>query len=289
MKQRIDAKFFALGGVQALKTATMRLGSLVTQEPDYGTSATAVIRIGDAVKYIRITDYDDFGINNNGEFVTAEKYDDRHFLQDGDILFARSGATVGKTFIYTSNIGPSIFAGYCIRFRFDTKKILPMFVFEYTKTNRFNTWVRSIQRPSGQPNINKEEFKTFEIPVPPLAEQERLVSVMEAARAERKRKLQEAAELLNSLDSWLLDQLGITLPPEYNEQKLFAIKLKDIKGRIDSPFYNPKHTKVIEALDNSGLPYVTIGEICEPPVGGATLDEVIKSFTLIREYISYEF
>ena len=101
------------------------------------------------------------------------------------MLFARSGATAGKTFLYRSALGPAIFAGYCIRFRFDAARILPEFVYLYTKTDRYAAWVRSIQRPSGQPNINKEEFKSFTIPVPNINEQAGLVSSFGAARDAR--------------------------------------------------------------------------------------------------------
>ena len=84
----------------------------------------------------------------------------KHILEIGDILFARTGGTVGKTYYYDGSIGKSVFAGYCIRFRFDDKKVLPKFIYWYTKTTAFTNWVKGIQRPSGQPNINKEEYKS---------------------------------------------------------------------------------------------------------------------------------
>lgn len=116
------------------------LGELTSEEPCYGTSATAIERVNELQpKYIRITDFDDFGIEADHIFMTAENYSAKHELQKNDILFARTGATVGKTYFYDGSIGKAIFAGYCIRFRFDKTKVIPKFVYWYTKTTFF--WI----------------------------------------------------------------------------------------------------------------------------------------------------
>lgn len=207
---------------------------MVIQEPDYGSGSRAVpLTEASAIKYIRITDFDDEGIPPGHEFVTASLVEERYRLEEDDLLFARTGATVGKTYIHSRKIGPAIFAGYCIRFRFDSKKVLPEFVYYYTKSNRYRLWVQSIQRPSGQPNINKEEFKAFTIPLPPLGVQRQLVAEVEKARETRKRKLQKADALLNSLDEWLLQKLGLKAP-SLIVLSSFAIRLAQCKhGRVD--------------------------------------------------------
>ena len=88
------------------------LGDLVIEEPCYGTSATAVERKSeDEPKYIRITDFDDYGIEENHVFMAAESYVGKHLLMNGDILFARTGGTVGKTYYYDGSIGKAVFAG----------------------------------------------------------------------------------------------------------------------------------------------------------------------------------
>ena len=138
------------------------------------------------------------------EFVTAEQIEDRYLLEENDMLFARSGATAGKTFIFTKDIGPAIFAGYCIRFRFDPKKVAPWYVYFYTKTQRYAAWVRSMQRPAGQPNINKEEFKSFTIPVVAPASQAAIVKALQVARSTRDARLNKAEELLNGIDDLVI-------------------------------------------------------------------------------------
>lgn len=158
------------------------LGNLTVDEPCYGTSATAIEKTSEEQpKYIRITDFDDFGIEENHEYMTAETYAEKHLLRKNDILFARTGGTVGKTYFYDGSIGNAVFAGYCIRFRFDESKVIPKYVYWCTKTSSYQNWVKGIQRPSGQPNINKEEYKSFEIALPCLEEQRKLVEFMDKA------------------------------------------------------------------------------------------------------------
>lgn len=237
---------------------------MTLKEPEYGSGSRATpINSPSDIKYIRITDFSDDGIPPNHEFVTAETVEDKYTLEYEDILFARSGATAGKTFIYTADIGEAIFAGYCIRFQFDCMKVIPKFVYFYTKTRRYQSWVNSIQRPSGQPNINKEEFKSFTIPIPPLEVQRSLVAEIEAARQIQEQKLAQAYELLSSLDSYLLDQLGLT-PPEESDKQVFSVRLSDTKTRFDVDYHTPRFKKLRRMLEgNSSYPVMKIGEICQ--------------------------
>ena len=205
------------------------MGKLTSEEPCYGTSATAIKRTDNSQpKYIRITDFDDFGIEDNHEFVTAENYSEKHLLHEDDILFARTGATVGKTYFYDGSIGKAIFAGYCIRFRFNKEKVLPKYVYWYTKTSAFLNWVNGIQRPAGQPNVNKEEYKSFQISVPDYDTQIRLASIMDTATNKRNTKKKQATEQTNTLRKKLLAKLGIRFN-DYIPVLFSATKLHNIK------------------------------------------------------------
>ncbi len=203
------------------------------------------------VKYIRITDYGEDGIEPNHEFVTAEVIDEKFLLEDEDVLFARSGATAGKTFIYTKDLGKAIFAGYCIRFRFDKAKALPKYVYFYTKTLRYAAWVNSMQRPAGQPNINKEEFKSFVIPLPPLDTQRALVAEMESARAARRAKLSQAEELLKGIDNYLLKELGLNEPVK-DKRNVYAVRMNQLGNtqRINADYFHPERMAVIRTMQS---------------------------------------
>jgi type I restriction enzyme, S subunit len=233
------------------------LESLISEEPCYGSSARAIERTDvDQPRYIRITDYGEDGITLPHEFMTAEEWLDKHILSKGDLLFARSGATVGKTYLHDLRFDPAVFAGYCIRFRFKDE-VLSEYVYGFTKTDVYSSWVGSIQRPAGQPNINKEEFKSLEIPLPPLEIQHRLVGELDAARAERDRSLVEADRLLSSIDEMVKYNLG--LPNlEMSSKRGYAIRLATaIRSNIlSADYFHPERMqaiKLIQSLPNAPL------------------------------------
>lgn len=189
------------------------------------------------IRYIRITDIDDHGTLQNEDWKTAERIDKKYALTRNDLLFARSG-TVGKAFIHKKEDGEAIFAGYLIRFRFDETRINPHFVFYYTLLSRYMLWVKAIQRPSVQSNINSTEFKAFEIPLPPPSIQNHIVTIMKSAYAQKKQKEKEAAELLDSIDDYVLTELGIEIPRQKEnniENRVFTATLSEVSGRRFDP------------------------------------------------------
>ena len=189
------------------------------------------------IRYIRITDIDDHGTLQNEDWKTAERIDKKYALTQNDLLFARSG-TVGKAFIHKKEDGEAIFAGYLIRFRFDETRVNPHFVFYYTLLSRYMLWVRAIQRPSVQSNINSREFKAFEIPLPPPSIQNHIVTIMKSAYARKKQREQEADMLLNSIDDYVLRELGIEMPQQKEnsiENRIFTATSSDVFGRRFDP------------------------------------------------------
>lgn len=240
------------------------LSSLCAREPDYGVSATAIERSEETqLKYIRITDFSDYGIEDNHVFTTVKEYTQKHILQDNDILFARSGATVGKTFQYHKSLGSAVFAGYCIRFSIDRNKAIPQYIYYFTKTVHYANWVRKLQRPSGQPNINKEEFKSLEIPLPSLDTQRRLVTEIETAAERRTLAFREADSLLAGMDEVVLERLGIDFP-KWENKLTFAVRRRDL---LDSEIYcrpsYPAFGSLISALKGSRYYCGTLGDFID--------------------------
>ena len=220
----------------------------------YGANEMAID--GDSqtdVRYIRITDIDGHGTLQSEDWKTAKRVEEKYSLNENDILFARSGATAGKAFIYKREHGRAIFAGYLIRFRFDETRINPLFVFYYTLLSRYKSWVRTIQRPSGQPNINSMEFRSFEIPLPPHDIQNHIVEIMQSADDQKKQKEQEANTLLDSIDDYVLAELGIEMPKlEENtiENRIFTATLSEVYGRR----LDPEVHYQIYSLDTKSYP-----------------------------------
>jgi type I restriction enzyme, S subunit len=258
--ERLDPGYVRNTKKQSYAYPKRSLARLVSEEPCYGTSARAVERTSEnQPRYLRITDYSDDGIILPHEFMTAEEWANKHMLSAGDLLFARSGATVGKTYLHDTRFDPAVFAGYCIRFRFKSE-VLPEFVYGFTKTDAYALWVTATQRPAGQPNINKEEFKSLEIPLPPLGVQRHLVAELDAARAERDRALAEAERLIGTFEQWAINQMGLSAPKE-DGRKVYAIKRNAAETRIDPFYHSPEFVEIERTIQ--AAPHALLGSLVQ--------------------------
>ncbi|MGM9992858.1 MAG: restriction endonuclease subunit S [Candidatus Bruticola sp.] len=145
---------------------------------EYGLNAAAKEFDG-THKYIRITDIDDDRrvfldsdlTSPDCDLCSAEKYK----LQDGDIVFARTGASVGKTFIYKASDGLVFYAGFLIRAKINANTY-PDFVFYNTFTKKYKRFICITSQRSGQPGINAQEYSSFEFLLPSYEEQQKIGS-----------------------------------------------------------------------------------------------------------------
>ena len=146
----------------------------VTESIEYGLNASAKEFDGEN-KYIRITDIDDVSRKFKEDSLTSPDIDvsecDNYLLCEKDILFARTGASVGKTYLYVKKDGKVYFAGFLIRARikdkFDSK-----FIFQNTLTDRFTQYVKVTSQRSGQPGVNGKEYGEYELYLPNYEEQQ---------------------------------------------------------------------------------------------------------------------
>lgn len=159
--------------IQSHLYKTIPLKGLITCKPKYGASYKTVNKHSD-IRYIRITDINEDGTLNN-DFVSADGYNSQYLLQENDFLIARSGNTVGKTFLYQNKYGKAIYAGYLIKFVIDTKLIDPLYLLYYTKSSIYKKWILANMRVSAQPNINSEQYLESPIIVPPIDKQRDIV------------------------------------------------------------------------------------------------------------------
>ena len=148
------------------------LGSL-SNEPKYGANESAIA--GNPTtdyRYIRITDITDDGYLGP-EWMTAENIEEQYILQDGDFLFARTGATAGKYFLYESKYGKAIYAGYLIRFQFDNSIVLPKYIKNVLRLKPYTEWAEYNRRGR---NINATRYSAFRIPLPPIPVQKEIIN-----------------------------------------------------------------------------------------------------------------
>ena len=162
------------------------LGELLSGKPEYGINAPAVAHSASLPTYLRITDIDE-----DGRFVASSKVSvalgvtANNYLSEGDIAFARTGASVGKSYLYRSEDGPLVFAGFLIRIKPNGKKILSEYLSHFVTTQRYWDWVRFTSQRSGQPGINGNEYSSLLVPIPDiktgqLTEQKRIADCLDS-------------------------------------------------------------------------------------------------------------
>ena len=256
---RFDPKYVAFKRRAAsFRYPAVTMGSLLSEPPEYGAGEAGVERENDATpRYIRITDIDENGELLPGLGMTAAKVESQYLLRDGDLLFARSGNTVGKCYLHDSARVdyPCFYAGYMIRFRFD-EKVLPRYVFAFAQTPYYREWVSAIQRSAGQPNINAQEYRSLELPLPPLPEQRKIVAELDAAYAAKRAADEKATKLLASIDDMVLKELGIAKLPKPDtslSSRIFTVPAKEVlNGRLDSYSYSPFFADNLRRIRVSG-------------------------------------
>lgn len=157
------------------------LGALARGPGRYGSSAPGQAFHVDWPRYVRITDIGDEGRLRDGSLASLPPADAAPFrLQEGDLLFARTGATVGKSYLYDPEDGACAHAGYLIRFALDPACCAPAFVARWAQSGFFQRWVRATLRQAAQPNINAGEYAALPVPCPPLAEQQAIAGLLGA-------------------------------------------------------------------------------------------------------------
>ena len=276
----------------------VRLKDVLLCKPQYGASESGFPRSSrEEPRYIRITDIDENGLISHNELgATAKNIGDKYILGEKDILIARSGATVGKAYIHKSAPYACFFAGYLIRFIINTNKALPEYIFTYTQLNPYKEWVNAIQRPSGQPNINSEEYQSLEIPLPNIEKQQVIVDLIKSAYLRKKQKETEAQQLLDSIDTYILNELGITLPGIKTDLKsrLFIVNRSELEERLDPTVYKDGIKLISNNYDNvklSSVAYVNPtgtfkGKDIETPISFIpmeSIDEVYSEVSKLEE------
>ena len=178
----------------------------VSNKPLYGMNSAATDFDGEN-KYLRITDIDEeshrfkFTKLSSPSDVIEEKY----ILQEGDLLFARTGASVGKSYIYDPDDGKVVFAGFLIKFGLK-ESVIPYFIFTQTLSEKFNNWVITNSMRSGQPGINAEEYSKWQIAFTSKPEQTKIASFLSAVD-EKISQLTQKHQLLSQYKQGMMQKL----------------------------------------------------------------------------------
>ncbi|MEI8294859.1 MAG: restriction endonuclease subunit S [bacterium] len=182
---------------------TKRLGEVSAINYGYSESASSE-PVGP--RFLRITDIQDDHVDwNSVPYCKIEKTDrPKYHLASGDIVFARTGATTGKSFL-VDEPPEAVFASYLIRLRLLDKELLPEFVLLFFQTAGYWQSIKDGSSGSAQGGFNASKLGALTIPFPPLAEQQRIVGLLDeafeglaTAKANAEKNLQNARALFES-------------------------------------------------------------------------------------------
>ncbi|HEA0068078.1 TPA: restriction endonuclease subunit S, partial [Staphylococcus aureus] len=152
----------------------------ITEQSMYGIGASAT-RFDSKNIYIRITDIDEKSRKLNYQnLTTPDELNNKYKLKRNDILFARTGASTGKSYIHKEekDIYNYYFAGFLIKFEIDEQNN-PLFIYQFTLTSKFNKWVKVMSVRSGQPGINSKEYAKLPLVLPNKLEQQKIAEFLD--------------------------------------------------------------------------------------------------------------
>ena len=175
---------------------------------EYGMNAAATVFDG-VHKYIRITDIDD----DSHTYIDANPVspsgvlEEKYRVRGNDILFARTGASVGKSYLYQATDGDLYFAGFLIRIHVNDD-VDSGYVFLNTLTEDYDKWVLLESARSGQPGINAEQYRRYSFKLPPLKTQKKISAIARKIDEQIKRECQ-CLRLLQKQRDGMLQHLFI--------------------------------------------------------------------------------
>lgn len=194
-------------------------------------------------KFLRITDIQDNCVDwETVPFCKIGKDElSKYLLSKGDIVFARTGATTGKSFLLT-NPPLAVFASYLIKLRIlDLEILAPEFLFLFFQTKTYWDKIETGLSGSAQGGFNATKLAEISIPLPPLPEQQRIVAILDeafaaiaTAKENAEKNLQNAHELFQSvLSQAVIGELTKEWREEQGEEKTKSdTDLKEIHLRI---------------------------------------------------------
>lgn len=240
-----------------IKFPILPLGELLSKNIINGYDNRNFIKKG--IPYLRVSNIRPNVIDISSiKFIPSSKISKDIKLKEGDILLTRKGsygisATVSKeleNYIISSEIFRIVIKKDIIKYKY-----LSYWFNSYMSQKYFER----IKSGAIMGHISQKALKSFRIPVPPKPIQQKIVDIMESAYFEKKQKEEEAEKLLDSIDDYILSELGIELP-EVEDKKCFSVRVDDLEGRLDPYYYQAKFIFKYLAIQSSPYKKLSLGE-----------------------------
>lgn len=255
------------------------LGDLCYNKGSYGINAPSCDFSERLPIYLRITDIDDYG-----NFIPENKacVDDKdscnYFLKENDIVFARTGATTGKTYLYSEKDGKLVYAGFLIKFSVNHNKAIAYLVKKQCDTTAYWKWVKTVSARSGQPGINADEYSKYCFYMPnSMTEQQHIADILskwdEAVSLQEKLieklELQKKAlvqKLLTPKDGWKKVKVGtLTKELSIRNKDNDCKNIKSVSNKFGFINQDEQFSKQVASQDTSNYKKVNYGNVAYNP------------------------
>lgn len=212
-------------------------------------------------------------------------------LKKNDLLIAIVGATIGKIGIYLYDRDANINQAICgVRLK---EHITPLFVQAFYQTSIGQKIIERTKRPVARANLNLEEVGQFPIPIVDQIIQQKIIEIFQKGIDNKKRKESEAQKLLDSIDAYILNELGIKLPEIKTDLKsrLFLVNRSELEERLDPTVYKDGIKLISSNYDNvrlSSVAYVNPtgtfkGKDIETPISFIPMESIDEVYSEISK------
>ncbi|MFY7938418.1 MAG: restriction endonuclease subunit S [Flavobacterium sp.] len=213
-------------------------------------------------------------------------------VKGGDLIFAISGTkdNLGTVSIIPNSIKEANLNSALVRLDLDLKKITKDFFCLLFELKFVRTQIEFIGKGAAQNNLNNSEIKSIQIPCLSIVKQEEIILFYNKILNQKQQKEAQAQELIKSIDTYLLNELGITLPIKNNTAKsrMFISNLSEVtSGRLDPDYQNISYKNIISEIKKSNFPIADLKDITEVLNSGKTpasyeYSEVKTDFPIIK-------
>ena len=239
---------------------TVKLGDIaVGGKGSYGIGAPAVEFNPHKYTYLRITDINEDGsINYAGLKSVDDPEAHKYILEPNDIVFARTGATTGRTYFYLPQDGTFVYAGFLIKFSIDPKKANPRLLKYITHSQEYFDWVRSFDTGGTRGNINAKTYANMPLCLPDRATQDKIVAILASLddKIDNNNRINTIleAQAQSLFKSWFVDfePWDGVMPKDWKETSIGEICTCSLGG-------TPSRAKA--EYWNGNIPWINSGEV----------------------------
>lgn len=193
----------------------------------------------DGHRYLRVSDLGQHGIeNHNPRYVDVEEIPKKIRLTENSFLVSRSGS-LGLVSVVENEIRDAILSSHIFKVNLDTTQVRPRYLEAVLRSQIGQVQFFRNNNGAVIPEISQSALKSILVVLPPPNIQNHIVTIMQSAYAQKARKEQEADALLESIDGYVLAELGIEMPT-VEEKRCYVVRAGQLVGRIDPEYNHPK-------------------------------------------------